>query len=510
MNALFVNVKVDREERPDLDAIYQHALALIGEQGGWPLTMFLTPDGEPFWGGTYFPPAPRYGRPGFPQVLETSPGFPRRTGTPSRERRGDPRWPRPPLPRARRRRYRPQRTRRCRPRPPRHDRYRARRSARRPEIPANAHLRGVMARLAAHRRHRIRPGRHRDLRPHVPGRNLRPSRRRLRPLFHRSAMAGPAFREDALRQRAAPRPSSPSCGRGRRRSSSRPHPRDRGLVAARDGRRVGRLRRHPRRRQRGRGGPLLRLERRRGGGRARRRRAPLQGRLRRLRRRQLGRPATSSTACACRRSTPTPTKRVSPGCAASCGSAARSARGPRATTRSSPTGTASRSTLSPAPAATLGEPGWTEAARRAFDAVTGTMSDGRPSLPQLARRPGAPCGGCSKTTPTWPAPRSRFMKPTGSRASSTSPAAGSPCSTNASAMTPRRLLPVRRRRRRRHRPRHFGADGATPPGNAVMLGVLATLAAVNGARTPGAAAPMTSSPPSAPKSRAIQRPPALS
>ena len=71
MNALFVNVKVDREERPDLDAIYQHALALIGEQGGWPLTMFLTPDGEPFWGGTYFPPAPRYGRPGFPQVLET-------------------------------------------------------------------------------------------------------------------------------------------------------------------------------------------------------------------------------------------------------------------------------------------------------------------------------------------------------------------------------------------------------------------------------------------------------
>jgi uncharacterized protein len=70
MNELFVNIKVDREERPDLDAIYQHALALMGEQGGWPLTMFLTPDGEPFWGGTYFPPEPRWGRPGFPQVLE--------------------------------------------------------------------------------------------------------------------------------------------------------------------------------------------------------------------------------------------------------------------------------------------------------------------------------------------------------------------------------------------------------------------------------------------------------
>ena len=66
MNELFVNIKVDREERPDLDAIYQHALALLGEQGGWPLTMFLTPDGEPFWGGTYFPPSARWGRPGFP------------------------------------------------------------------------------------------------------------------------------------------------------------------------------------------------------------------------------------------------------------------------------------------------------------------------------------------------------------------------------------------------------------------------------------------------------------
>jgi len=70
MNELFVNIKVDREERPDLDTIYQHALALMGEQGGWPLTMFLTPDGEPFWGGTYFPPEQRWGRPGFPQVLE--------------------------------------------------------------------------------------------------------------------------------------------------------------------------------------------------------------------------------------------------------------------------------------------------------------------------------------------------------------------------------------------------------------------------------------------------------
>ncbi len=70
MNAQFVNIKVDREERPDLDQIYQHALALLGQHGGWPLTMFLTPAGEPFWGGTYFPPESRYGRPGLPEVLD--------------------------------------------------------------------------------------------------------------------------------------------------------------------------------------------------------------------------------------------------------------------------------------------------------------------------------------------------------------------------------------------------------------------------------------------------------
>jgi hypothetical protein len=70
MNTHFVNIKVDREERPDLDAIYQQALALLGQHGGWPLTMFLTPDGQPFWGGTYFPKADMYGRPGFPRILE--------------------------------------------------------------------------------------------------------------------------------------------------------------------------------------------------------------------------------------------------------------------------------------------------------------------------------------------------------------------------------------------------------------------------------------------------------
>jgi len=69
MNALFVNIKVDREERPDIDQIYMSALHHLGEQGGWPLTMFLAPNGEPFWGGTYFPNTARYGRPAFVDVL---------------------------------------------------------------------------------------------------------------------------------------------------------------------------------------------------------------------------------------------------------------------------------------------------------------------------------------------------------------------------------------------------------------------------------------------------------
>jgi uncharacterized protein YyaL (SSP411 family) len=69
MNELYVNVKVDREERPDVDALYMNALHQLGEQGGWPLTMFLTAEGEPFWGGTYFPKQPIYGRASFSHVL---------------------------------------------------------------------------------------------------------------------------------------------------------------------------------------------------------------------------------------------------------------------------------------------------------------------------------------------------------------------------------------------------------------------------------------------------------
>jgi uncharacterized protein YyaL (SSP411 family) len=69
MNELFVNIKVDREERPDIDQIYMSALHHLGEHGGWPLTMFLTSDGEPIWGGTYFPKTSGYGKPAFVDVL---------------------------------------------------------------------------------------------------------------------------------------------------------------------------------------------------------------------------------------------------------------------------------------------------------------------------------------------------------------------------------------------------------------------------------------------------------
>ncbi|MFZ4174367.1 thioredoxin domain-containing protein [Streptomyces griseoincarnatus] len=70
MNAHFVSVKVDREERPDVDAVYMEAVQAATGQGGWPMTVFLTPDAEPFYFGTYFPPAPRHGMPSFRQVLE--------------------------------------------------------------------------------------------------------------------------------------------------------------------------------------------------------------------------------------------------------------------------------------------------------------------------------------------------------------------------------------------------------------------------------------------------------
>jgi len=69
VNENYIAVKVDRDERPDIDSRYQLAVSSLTGQGGWPLTGFLTPDGKPFYGGTYFPPQDQYGRPSFKRVL---------------------------------------------------------------------------------------------------------------------------------------------------------------------------------------------------------------------------------------------------------------------------------------------------------------------------------------------------------------------------------------------------------------------------------------------------------
>ncbi|HMN61446.1 MAG TPA: thioredoxin domain-containing protein, partial [Anaerolinea sp.] len=68
LNEHFIPIKVDREERPDVDSVYMNAVVTMTGQGGWPMSLFLTPEGDPFYGGTYFPPEPRYGMPAFSQV----------------------------------------------------------------------------------------------------------------------------------------------------------------------------------------------------------------------------------------------------------------------------------------------------------------------------------------------------------------------------------------------------------------------------------------------------------
>ena len=183
----------------------------MGEQGGWPLTMFLTPDGEPFWGGTYFPPEPRWGRPSFPQVLAS---IARRLSRQARRCREECRGAARGAAAAR-----PARSggdRRCRRsgrivRPHRRAAAARGRSAQRrhrhgAEIPAMRHLRAAVAGLEAHAAAALQRRRDAHADDDQPGRHLRPSRRRLGALFDRCALARAAFREDAVRQRRADRP----------------------------------------------------------------------------------------------------------------------------------------------------------------------------------------------------------------------------------------------------------------------------------------------------------------
>ena len=261
MNRLYVNIKVDREERPDIDQIYMAALSATGEQGGWPLTMFLTPDAKPFWGGTYFPKQPRYGRPGFMQVLES-------IDRAWRDKRGELAASAETLKthvestlsaRA------PVADRDCarklagpRRRHSFHDRPIAWRAARRTQISQRTIHADALAELARNRRKTvIATPSLLSLRHDAERRHLRPHRRRPLPLFDRCRMAGAAFREDALRQRHAHPLGELGLRRNRRATVSRPNRNDDRLVAARNARRRRRLCRQPRCRQRRRGGLLL-------------------------------------------------------------------------------------------------------------------------------------------------------------------------------------------------------------------------------------------------------------
>ena len=256
MNELFVNVKVDREERPDVDAVYMDAVQAMTGHGGWPMTVFLTPDGRPFFGGTYFP-------------------------KPSRSCQLD--W------RADRRRVAHRRDELLDAGRPAHrgarpDRTASSRGDR--ACPASTHLNARAAaagRRSSTRVGRLRrrrpssrqtmslelllraprwpapatsalPGRHDDARRHGLRRHLRPPRRRLRPLLGRRALAGAPLREDALRPGAAG-PRLPARLAGHRRARyrqvleetigyvlARPAPPGGGLLLGR-GRRLARARR---------------------------------------------------------------------------------------------------------------------------------------------------------------------------------------------------------------------------------------------------------------------------
>ena len=205
MNELFVNIKVDREERPDIDHIYMTALHALGQQGGWPLTMFLTPHGQPMLGGTYWPPEPRWGRPSFRQVLESVDAA-WRTRREEMERRGLT-LDRPPRdavdlkPRAGRDARRSDPDRRC---VAERCRSRSWRPPWRAEIPQCADLPLFLERDVPPPRAGLRRSFARHARGDERRRHLRSSRRRLRALFDRRRMARAALREDALRQRANP------------------------------------------------------------------------------------------------------------------------------------------------------------------------------------------------------------------------------------------------------------------------------------------------------------------
>ena len=234
MNEHFVSIKVDREERPDVDAVYMEATTAMTGQGGWPMTVVLDHDGEPFFAGTYFPDRPRHGQPAFRQVLEA---LTRRVDEPARRGRevaGD--VARAPAPagrpvRGRRARRRPCSTRAVPTLAGEFDARPGPASARAPKFPPSMVLEFLLRHAARTGSRRLARMVDETLRGDGPRRHLRPARRRLRPLLRRPRLGGAALREDALRQRPAARRLRPLVAADRRPARRAGRPGDRRLPA---------------------------------------------------------------------------------------------------------------------------------------------------------------------------------------------------------------------------------------------------------------------------------------
>ena len=251
MNKMFVNIKVDREERPDIDGIYQAGLQLLGEQGGWPLTMFLTPDAEPFWGGTYFPPEAKYDRPAFidillkvSEVFRTQPqGIAENAAKLKNalDGMGQPKKgalvPISILDQVAERILRE------------FDMEHGGLGSA-PKFPHSSHFELIWRAYLRSNKPAYRRRRGDEPGEDEPGRHLRSSRRRLRTLCHRPEMAGAAFREDALRQRAIDRDADAGVAGDAQPPVRAARRGDRAMAGARDDRRKRGLRRHHRCRQR--------------------------------------------------------------------------------------------------------------------------------------------------------------------------------------------------------------------------------------------------------------------
>jgi uncharacterized protein YyaL (SSP411 family) len=203
--ALRLNVKVDREERPDLDQVYQLVVQLMGRSGGWPLTVFLTPEQKPFFGGTYFPPEDRHGMPGFPKILRAiADAYATRRSDVDLQARelsdaigrialGEGRAEEAVGPDLLERAANDARI---------EVRRRARRLRDAPQVPEHDAARGAAPARSRGRRHTRRGTREARPRRDAHGRHLRSARRWLPPLLDRREVARAALREDALRQRA--------------------------------------------------------------------------------------------------------------------------------------------------------------------------------------------------------------------------------------------------------------------------------------------------------------------